>query len=237
MTRILGYLLLIGGSLYLGYLLVGQFIVAPMALGNAQEEALTLPSERLFANQRAVGLDEVLTEGSAVGIATTDDPSTIETSEDMFDFSIIQSLDTLSFSYNPSLETVIATISAPSVGMHLPIYYGTTNEHLAVGAATMKPDQRLGVEGTYALAGHNSRNSSALFAPIRSLEDGAEIIISDGRDTYIYRKFASEVVTPDRVDVINDRPGNSLLALVSCYSADGSDRIIVYAEFVEKVEG
>lgn len=46
----------------------------------------------------------------------------------------------------------------------------------------------------------------------------------------------SEVVEPERIDVIDDRPGENILTLVSCYISDGSDHIIVNGKLVEEMK-
>lgn len=152
--------------------------------------------------------------------------------EEKFDYSSIENINSGMGmpKIDPSrMNNAIGIISIPSVDLEEPIFYGTTNENLWLGATTMKPDQKMG-EGNYTLAGHNHHTRSILFQPIRNVEDGDEIFITDKDKVYTYKVVDKKVVMPERVEVLDDVPGKEIVTLVSCFSKDGSDRIIVTGE-------
>lgn len=152
--------------------------------------------------------------------------------EEKFDYSSIENINSGMGmpKIDPSrMNNAIGIISIPAVDLEEPIFYGTTNENLWLGATTMKPDQKMG-EGNYTLAGHNHHTRSILFQPIRNVEDGDEIFITDKDKVYTYKVVDKKVVMPERVEVLDDVPGKEIVTLVSCFSKDGSDRIIVTGE-------
>ncbi|WP_178075921.1 class A sortase [Paenibacillus oralis] len=152
-----------------------------------------------------------------------------------FDFSEVENLDAFDITASIQTENVIGGIYIPSTGINLPILHGATNENLKVASATLKPDQVMG-EGNYAIAAHNSRNPDKMFGSLRYVELGDEMYITDKNKVYKYTMVHQEVVMPERVDVIEDVENKTLLTLVSCYSWDGSDRLIVTGELTEVIE-
>lgn len=152
-----------------------------------------------------------------------------------FDFSAVENLGYVDKKATIQTENVIGGIYIPSVDINLPILYGATNENLKAASATMKPDQEMG-KGNYAIAAHNSRNPDILFGALKNVEAGDELYITDKDKVYKYTMVNREVVMPERVDVIDDVKDKTLLTLVTCYSADGSDRLIVTGELTEVVD-
>lgn len=154
--------------------------------------------------------------------------------EDMFNYESITNIE----GFNPpkvdisKLDNAIGVITIPSVNLEQPILYGTTNQNLLLGATTMKPDQKMG-EGNYTLAGHNHHSRPILFQPIRNVEEGEKIFVTDKKKVYAYKVTKKEIVDPHRIDVLDDIEGKNTITLVSCYEKDGSNRIIVSGELYE----
>ena len=128
---------------------------------------------------------------------------------------------------------VVGGITIPDLEMNLPIFNGTTNENFLYGAGTMKAEQQMGT-GNYALASHHVFNmdnaDKLLFSPIVKAENGMEIFVSDKSKVYTYKVTDKFVVTPDRVDVINDVPNKKVLTLITCTDAEAQYRTVVRAE-------
>jgi len=213
MKKIVGGLLMLMGVVFIAYPSVMAYIVRPHFLENKHQEALDISQEEILINH------ERLEEERALGSFQESDP---------FDYEAVEYLsygyDNVSFDY----DGVIGVIQIPSVELELPIFYGTTNEVLEIGAGTMKPEQQMG-RGNYALAGHNSRNPELYFAPINELQEGDVIYITDKETVYKYIKMHKKVVNPDAIYVLEDREDKALITLVSCTS-DGSKRLIVQGE-------
>lgn len=153
-----------------------------------------------------------------------------------FDFSQVVDLDAENIIrarlYQDDMA-VIGGIAVPDVAINLPIIKGISNYNLAVGAGTMKPDQVMG-EGNYALAGHNMIDKGLLFSPLDKLAMGDEIYLTDLEYIYVYKTSFIETVNPDRVDLIDDVEGQTLVTLVTC-NPDGSKRLVVQGTFEKKV--
>lgn len=126
-------------------------------------------------------------------------------------------------------KDVVGVVSVPEANFEMPIFYGVSHEIMLVGAGTMKPEQEMG-KGNYALIGHNSYNPNLLFAPLKKMGKGDAIYVTDQDKVYKYKTVSSEVVDPSKIEVIDDVEDKELVTLISCYSSDGSDRIIVQGE-------
>jgi sortase A len=88
--------------------------------------------------------------------------------------------------------------------------------------------------GTVGLAGHRD----TFFRPLRAVKPAIEVHLTDAKGTYRYTVDATEIVSPDRVDVLNAsaQPG---LTLVTCYPFDyvgaAPKRFIVHARLISVV--
>ena len=149
--------------------------------------------------------------------------------EDLFDFSKVASINELTPMTKIVSENVIGGLYIPDVAIKMPIMYGATHENMLNGVGTMKKDMQMG-ENNYSLAGHNHPNPKLMLAPLKKMEIDDKIYITDKDKVYEYVTSSIEVVMPDRVDVIDDVEGKKEITLVSCYSDDGHDRIIVKGE-------
>lgn len=150
-----------------------------------------------------------------------------------YDYESIKTLTASDKIPPPSKEGIIGIVHVPSVGMTMPIKEGVTERILLSGVGTMKPDQEMG-KGNYVLIGHNHINPNLLFAPIRRINKGDSIYVTDKEHVYEYKMVGSKVVQPTEIEVMDDVEGEKLVTLISCYSRDGSDRIVVKGELVSK---
>lgn len=150
-----------------------------------------------------------------------------------FEFEAVQSLsiaDVLRAQASAENYPVIGSIVVPSVDMEVPILKGVSNSALAVGAGTMKPDQKLGT-GNYALAGHYIEGRDVLFGPLYHAELGDSIFLTDLDQIYEYKINHKETIAATDVHVIDDRPGQTKLTLITCADS-GYNRLAVEADFV-----
>ena len=211
MKRWIGIVLIVIGVAILGKFAYDQWYATPKALKQVEDQLKQIDAEQMKENK-----------------------ARLEEDDDLFDFSDARYLKIEEVHGEIDESRVIGAIAIPSVDLHLPIFIGSTHENMLQGAGTMKKGQEMG-EGNYTLAGHNAFNPTILFAPIRNIEPGDTMYITDKEYIYTYEMTSNEVVMPERLDVIDDIPGKRTMTLVSCYSSDGSDRIIVYGDYVEKV--
>lgn len=160
-----------------------------------------------------------------------------EDSDATFDFSAVNSVDwetVLKARLNQDKMAVIGGIAIPSVNLNLPIIKGQDNYALAVGAGTMRSDQKMGY-GNYPLASHHMINKRLLFSPLYNVEVGDVAYLTDLEYIYVYKITESMFVEPSRTDLIYDVEGQTLLTLVTCDDT-GANRLIVRADFQKKVK-
>lgn len=151
--------------------------------------------------------------------------------EDVFDFSQVESINELTPITKINTENVIGGLYIPSVQIKMPIMYGATHENMLNGVGTLKPNMVMG-EANYSLAGHNHPQPNLMLAPLKKMKKSYKMYITDKQNIYEYNTSSIEVVMPERVDVIEDVEGKNELTLVSCYSDDGHDRIIVKGDLI-----
>lgn len=110
---------------------------------------------------------------------------------------------------------VIGGLAIPSLELQLPLLNGLAEENLVAGAGTMTPTQKLG-QSNYSLVSHNYAKTGILFSDLQYMSAGDLVYLTDLKDIYIYQVDTVEMVSPDRVDVIAEVPGEKLLTLITC---------------------
>lgn len=193
----------------------------------------------VFNNQIKNYLVKDTTNKHTISNVTREDVKKNEEKEATFDFDQVESLDfNLVAQATKGRDTGLNTIGGiaiPSVKLNLPIFKGVSNYVLAVGAGTMKEEQRMGT-GNYALASHYMYEPSLLFAPLVNVELGSSILLTDLEYIYEYKVTYKEYVEPTRVEVIDDVPGKEMVTLVTC-DVSGANRLIVQGELIREVKG
>jgi len=113
---------------------------------------------------------------------------------------------------------VIGKMAVPSVGLHLPIVKGLSDNALSTGGGTMKENEKMG-KSNYALAGHYMTNKGALFSPLENAQIGDLAYITDMKRVYTYKIYYKKIVPPTAVYLLDDVKDQSILTLITC--ADG----------------
>ena len=153
-----------------------------------------------------------------------------------FDFNDAVTLsieDVLKAQFNRDDLYALGSIVVPSVKLHLPIVKGVSKYALAVGAGTMKPDQKMG-QGNYALAGHYFKDKSdLLFSPLYGVEIGDSVFITNKTSVYEYKISSKQVIIATDVHIIDDVHDETRLTLITCAN-DGVDRLAIQAQFVKE---
>lgn len=131
----------------------------------------------------------------------------------------------------------IGKISIPSVGLRLPIFYGMATNNMMRGACTMRPDEKMGMQGNYCLAGHHMLDDQILFGPLQNVKQGNYVYLTDGENVYTYKVILTEIVNEYQTFWINNIPNKKLLTLITCASGHKGEtkRIIIRGE-LQKTE-
>ena len=130
---------------------------------------------------------------------------------------------------------VIGVINIPKIDIEVAIKRGITNDVLNDAIGHFENTPMPGEYGNFSLAGHRAYVSNKFFSNLDKVEIGDEINILKDDTTHKYIVDNIEVVTPDRVDVVESKDMNKKeITLVTCTPKYvGSHRLIVKGTYVE----
>ncbi|MEC1775419.1 class A sortase [Bacillus sp. FSL K6-1005] len=154
-----------------------------------------------------------------------------------FDFNSIQPptlKEAINAGFDRDPKAIIGRITIESVDLELPILKGTTNENLLIGAATMRPDQKMG-EGNYPLAGHHLKRKSLLFGPLANIKTGAKIVITDFKNDYMYSVTSIKNISEINADVIQDTKEKEITLITCDKAVETEGRLAVKGKLIEIV--
>ena len=131
-------------------------------------------------------------------------------------------------------DNIYGYISAPSIGMKLPIYLGANDAMLSHGAAHLC-NTSLPLSGenvNCVLAGHTGYRGRVFFDNLSGLSIGSRVSVKTYFETLNYKVIKKHKVSPDNTNDVYIRPGRNLLTLVTCVSRGNGkfDRYIVVCE-------
>ncbi|MCY7750462.1 class A sortase [Bacillus inaquosorum] len=157
--------------------------------------------------------------------------------EAAFEFDSIQPpdlMEAIKAGFDHDQKAIIGRITIKSVDLELPILKGTTNENLLIGAATMRPDQKMG-EGNYPLAGHHLKQKSLLFGPLLNIKKGAKIVITDFKKDYIYSVTSTEAISEIHADVIQNTKEKEITLITCDKAVETKGRLAVKGKLIDTV--
>lgn len=130
---------------------------------------------------------------------------------------------------------VIGVLNIPKIKLEVAIKRGIDNEILKDAVGHFENTSMPGEYGNFAVAGHRAYTSNKFFSNLDELQIGDEINVSSGEKNYKYKVNNIEVVTPDKVEVINSTDKSKQeITLVTCTPKYiGSHRLIVKGEYVK----
>ncbi|MCH5201970.1 MAG: class C sortase [Oscillospiraceae bacterium] len=127
-------------------------------------------------------------------------------------------------------------LSAPTIGMKLPIYLGANASSMSYGAAHLtNTSLPIGGESTNcAIAGHTGYIGRIFFDNLRGLAIGDKVILTNYWGSLNYCVTKTKVVKKNQTEDIYIEEEKDLLTLVTCISnnSGGFDRFIVICERV-----
>jgi len=157
--------------------------------------------------------------------------------EPTFDFDAVDMGDAFDWIENAVAElglNPIGEIILPSIDVNLPVFLGLANAHISFGAGTSVSGIVMG-EGNYVLASHWN-HLGLLFGHLYRIQVGDILLLRDANYFYVYETIVgnNHIIEAYRVDILDYVPGRTLLTLFTC-TPDGSQRVMVRGEFVEKI--
>ncbi|MBU5594323.1 class C sortase [Amphibacillus sp. MSJ-3] len=130
---------------------------------------------------------------------------------------------------------VFATIEIPKLNLHLPIYYGASNDILAKGIGLIEnPQESIGGMNTHSvLAGHSGMASKEFFTNIHKLDSGDIFKINRLDEQLNYRVIDNRKIKVTETEYLKVQKGRDLVTLLTCPPFDSKNyRIIVIGERV-----
>lgn len=127
----------------------------------------------------------------------------------------------------------IGILNIPKINLEVPVIEGTADIRYAVGHVTGtgeagKQDQNC------CIAGHRNYLVGDFFRHLDKIHDGDVFTLKIKSDTYKYKVFKTEIVTPDKSEVMNPIKGKSVVTLITCHPEYSSKyRLIVYGELIK----
>lgn len=113
---------------------------------------------------------------------------------------------------------IIGYIDIPKIGVHLPIYHGTSPEvlNIAVGhlEGTSLPVGGIGCHAV--ISAHRGLPSAKLFTELDQLTEDDQFSISVLDDIFTYEVDQISVVLPYEMNLLRPEPGKDLVTLMTC---------------------
>lgn len=113
---------------------------------------------------------------------------------------------------------IMGSIQIPKIKVSLPIYHGTAEQVLSVGAGHLEESSLpVGGMNTHSvLTGHRGLPNSQLFTRLDELEEGDLFFIHIYKWTMAYKVCEIKVVSPENREILEIREGEDKVSLVTC---------------------
>ena len=123
----------------------------------------------------------------------------------------------------------VGEIVIPKIGLDVPYYEGVWLTVIDVGPGHWPGTANAGGYGNMVLAGHRVTHSHP-FRSIDQLVPGDDIVVRDATGSYTYKVTSSEVVTPDQLWIVDQKPGRTI-TLFACHPPGSATyRYVVHGE-------
>ncbi len=134
---------------------------------------------------------------------------------------------------------IFGYINIDKIGVHLPIYHGTSDAvlNVAVGHVEGTSVPSGGVSTHTVLSAHRGLPSAKLFTDLDEMEVGDTFTITVLDRVLTYEVEEIQIVLPNEVDSLYVREGEDMCSLVTCtpYGIN-THRLLVHAHRIETVE-
>lgn len=113
---------------------------------------------------------------------------------------------------------IIGYIDIPKIGVHLPVYHGTSPEVLNIAVGHLEGTSLpVGGAGCHSvISAHRGLPSAKLFTELDKLTEDDQFSISILDDIFTYEVDKISVVLPYEMDALRPEPGKDLVTLMTC---------------------
>ena len=119
---------------------------------------------------------------------------------------------------NPNGNGVMGIIEIPKIGVRLPIFHGTAEAGLTLGAGHMEGTSLAvgGVNTHCGIAGHRGLPSAKLFSDLDQMQRGDVVYLNILGELLVYQVDLISVVLPYELDYMSVIEGEDYITLVTC---------------------
>ncbi len=130
------------------------------------------------------------------------------------------------------LDSPLAVVTVPRLGIEVPVFDGTDDLTLNRGAGRINGTAAPGQSGNLGIAAHRD----GFFRGLKDIQVGDQVNLLADQRSFVYRVDDIKIVDPSDVDVLRPRDKPSV-TLITCYPfyfvGDAPQRYIVHASLVE----
>ncbi len=139
-----------------------------------------------------------------------------------------------------AFDDIMAYIEIPAIDVYLPIYHGTSEEVLLIGAGHLENTSLpAGGPSTHAvISAHCGLPSARLFTDLHLLKEGSLFRIHVLDQTLTYQVYGIDTVDPQDSSSLFIREGEDLVTLITCTPyGKNTHRLLVHGRRVDEKEG
>ncbi len=125
----------------------------------------------------------------------------------------------------------IALMEIPSINLSQGVVEGITDDILQYYLGHFENSVKPGEKGNFSVAGHRVSDYSEAFVNLYKVEVGDQVLIKANKKQYVYEVTDNFIVSPDRVDVL-ENTDEATITLVTC-TVGAKERVIVKGKLVE----
>ena len=125
----------------------------------------------------------------------------------------------------------IALMEIPSINLSQGVVEGITDDILQYYLGHFENSVKPGERGNFSVAGHRVSDYSEAFVNLYKVEVGDQVLIKANKKQYVYEVTDNFIVSPDRVDVL-ENTDEATITLVTC-TVGAKERVIVKGKLVE----
>lgn len=114
---------------------------------------------------------------------------------------------------SPSIGEQYGIISCEDIDLKAPLYFGDSDEILAIGAGQYVKSSLPGFGGCILVGGHDS----TFFGSLDKMEAGQQIVLQTGYGTYIYAVSETKIAKTEDVSACRLDSKTEQLVLYTCY--------------------
>lgn len=129
-------------------------------------------------------------------------------------------------------EGLMARVKIPKIDVDLPIYHGTTNAVLDIGAGHLEGSHLPvgGVDTRSVITAHRGLANATMFTHLDRVERGDMVNIEVFGQMLSYQVIDTKVIDPEDTEVLRAEPGMDLISLITCTPLGiNTQRIVVTA--------